>query len=89
MLISIPAWSRVLLIPLACSFAPWLFFVAVVARAANGSDLEGALYLAAFLGAGSFAATGRLRLRLLLAPRDGRLGVKSYTALYPRFAYQP
>jgi hypothetical protein len=89
-----PTWSRALLIPLACSFAPWLFLVAVVARSANGSDLEGALYYAAFLGAGSFAVTGPLAATcLLLAPRDGKLSMGAYTALYfaisvPTIAYQ-
>jgi hypothetical protein len=94
MLIPVRAWSRVLLIPLACSFAPWLFFAAVVARSANSSDLEGALYYAGFLGAASFAATGPVAATcLLLAPRDRSLGLGTYLALYfaigvPTIAYQ-
>lgn len=76
-----PKWTRVLLIPFACSCAPWVPWFAVVAKS-TGSDLEGALYSAAILGIVSFLATGPLTgAALRLAPRP-QLSFKAYAILY-------
>jgi len=65
-----------LLIALAVSLLPWAFAAAVLHNA-TGADVEGALYLAAFVGAISFAVTGPLAFMTL----------KSLTSAKPRITF--
>lgn len=76
-------WSWKLLLPLACSCAPWIFWFTVAVRATEPSAVEGNLYLAAFLGIGSFLVTAPLAsAQLRLLPREGKLTVGIYATLY-------
>jgi hypothetical protein len=73
-----PFW---LLIPLAVSSAPWIF-VSTIPRNA-GQDLEGDLFLAAFIGALSFVLAGPLAGALLGAiMRNRAFGFWGFTVLF-------
>lgn len=76
-----PKWWPILLIPVAISCVPWVFWVASIGTS-NGSDLEGAIFSAAIFGIVSFLLTGPIAAaQLELAPKP-RLSLKAYAILY-------
>jgi hypothetical protein len=77
----VPKWAWPLLIPFACSCAPWLFWFAAVEKP-NSSDLEGALFIDTLIGIASLLATAPLltaQLRLIPEPP---LSFRAYALLY-------
>ncbi len=72
-----------LLLPLVASCSGWVFALAMFQRA-TGAEVEGAYYLATFVGVLSFVVTGPLAGLMLAAfVRDGRLSLGQFVLVSP------